>query len=321
MATKHADKQKRWRLVGYVVWFQVVFCIMLYWTFPIKTFQGQAQQHLQNALSQAMGKQVKVAIGSMSLWRLSGLQLRQVRVQIPPSEGKPAAKVDLDRIKARLVLFSSLVGDNTFAWQTSLQGQSLAGSVSVNNKGSVSFFSLDIPRMQLDKLAVLSAVTGLPAKGELQAAARLQVGDGSKTLKGSFNLSWQKAAVGPGNLVLPAALGLGDTLQVPAVQLGGVAIQANAQQGKAQLQKLQFAGGDVQINVTGEGKLRKSWRRSALSGKGWFRLSPDFLKKNPGLQALLGVSPQLRRAKDDQGRYAFSLRGSVRRPQFSLGKG
>ena len=324
MATMHADKQKRqkrWQLLGYVMWFQVVFCVMLYWTFPITVFQGQIQQHLQNILSQAAGKQVQVAVGDVSLWRLSGLQLKQVRVQMPPSEDKPAVKIDVDRIKARLVLFTSLVSDKTISWGVDMHRQSLGGSVSVNKKGSVSFFSLDIPKIQLDKWPVLSVVTGLPAKGELQAAAHLQVGDGSKTLKGSFDVSWKKAAIGPGDLVLPAALGLGDTLQVPAVQLGGVTVQANAQQGKVRLQKLQFAGGDVQVNVTGEGKLRRSWRRSALSGKGWFRLSPDFLKKNLGLRALLGVSPQLRRAKDGQGRYAFSLRGSVRRPQFSFGKG
>lgn len=321
MAIKRADRQQRWRLLGYIAWFQAVFVVMLYWTFPVEAFQDRIQRHLQGTLSQALGQQVQVSVGRMSLWRLSGLRLKQVQVKLPPSDGKLAAKIDLDHMQARLALFSSLVGDRTISWGMGMQKQSLTGLVSIDNQGSISFFSLDIPKMQLDQLRILNVLTGLPVQGELTATTRVKVGDGAKTLHGSLDLSWQKAAVGPGNLVLPAAFGLGDTLQLPAVQLGNVAVQADAQQGKAQLQKLEFAGGDVQVNVTGEGKLRKKWQRTALSGKGWFLLSPAFLKKNPSLQALMGVSPQLRRAKDKQGRYAFSVRGSVHRPQFSFGRG
>ncbi|MEM7402520.1 MAG: type II secretion system protein GspN [Myxococcota bacterium] len=319
MATKQTNKRSRWHLLGYAVWFQLLFVVMFYWTFPIKSFQGQLQQQLQSALSGAMDQQVQLSIGSMSLWRLSGLRLKQVQLKLPNDDGEPTTTIDFDHMQARLDLLSSLIGNTTISWGVRLHQQSIDGQLSVNKQSNVSFFSFNISKMQLDKVALLTAMSGLPTKGELTANARMQLGNSAKDLQGSFHLSWQQAAIGPGNMVLPAFAGIGGALQLPAIQLGNITIAANAQQGKLQLQKLEFSGGDLQADIKGDGKLRSNWQRTALSGKGWFLLAPEFLKKNPSLKAILSMSPQLQRAKDEQNRYPFSVRGTIAWPQFSFG--
>lgn len=319
------DKLTRFKLSGYVLWFTATFFFMLYQTFPIASFQEHVQGLLASTLRQTLPgrNDVQVWVEDLALWRLSGLRLNNVRVRVR-QRGKansPSVQLDLDRVRARVGLLPLLIGSTSVSWNLILQKQSLSGAVSTNKAGQLTALRLRVPNMDLSHIDLLPAALGVPLQGKLRLTADLNLSDGKPAnLSGSLALSATQMGIGPGPLALPKSSPLGSSLDIPAVALGNLTVRARGEKGTLKISELKLTGGDAEADITADVKLNNTFTRGRLNGKGWFRLSPALFKKQQGLEDLLELSPELQRAKDAKGRYAFKLQGTVRRPNFVLGK-
>ncbi len=319
------EKLKRFKVLGYVLWFNTVFFFMLYWTFPIASFQEHVQGFLAATLRQNLPgrNNVHVLIEDLALWRLSGLQLSNVQVQLQQRGSVSASptQITLDRLRARVALLPLLLRRTSISWDLTVQKQFFSGAVSTNKEGKLMALRLRAPKADLSKINVLTSALGVGLQGKVHLNADFNLPQGKVAdLWGSLTLTATQLGMGQGPLTLPKSSPLGSSLDIPAVALGNLTMQAQSSQGKLRVSKLQLTGGDAEAKITADVKLNKRLTRSKLSGKGWFYIGPALFKKQQGLEDLLELSPELQKAKNSKGRYAFKLKGTVGQPDFAFGK-
>ncbi|MDA0712582.1 MAG: type II secretion system protein GspN, partial [bacterium] len=260
----------------------------------------------------------QVNIESLPLWRFSGLQMKNVTIK-PGSFGvEPVEDWHFDQIKFRIGLFSTLAGRPQFTFDSKLYSGRARGSFTLSEEGGLSKFWLDIVTIDLKNLAGLNV--GLPMLGQLNLSANFNLGKNPATDgEGELVLAVKKFSVGPGELQLPIP-GMTGGFAVPEIKFGDLSGNISLKKGKGKTQNLGLVGGDLEANLNLEVDLHKNLMRSRLDGSGWFRIAPAFLEANPSYKTILEFSSDLRDSREADGKYPFSIKGTLGMPFPKFGK-
>jgi type II secretion system protein N len=316
-------RQLKW--VWYPLFFVTVFLVSLYLTFPADAIKGYVVEQIENALAgQGTGQWVvppRVSIGKMSLWRLSGMKMKDVELQAGSQTPQPGSKWEFESLKIRLGLFSTLRGFPKVEFDSDLYEGRVRGGVVMTKKGGIGSFWFDISDINLRKLTGLSETSTFPVMGTLNMDADFDLGKNpAMDGEGGLNFSFKKFAIGPGKLELPMP-GMEGGLSVPKVNFGEFSGQLSLKKGKGKTQNIRLTGGDIEANLNADIDLNKNIMRSTVDGAGWFSIHPKFLAANPQFKSILEISSELRNARGSDGRYPFSIKGTLERPYPKWGKG
>lgn len=309
----------------YIGFFGFCFLISLYLTFPMDSMRPYLEKQMTDALSgQAQGMHFvtppRVDIGELSLWRLSGAAMHHVKIQMGSDSLEPGQKLEFETLKIRLGILSSLSGKPKIEFDSKVYSGRARGSVTMSPEGSLSALWLDISDINLQQLRGPVGETGLKIAGQLNIDANLNLGKNpAKDGAGSLELNFKGLSVGPGVFEIPGG-GFGG-MTLPLIKLGVFSGKASFDKGKAKIQNLKLAGGDIEADINATVELADNILFSPLKGSGWFKLKPEFQKANPKVAVILEMSPDIKAAEEADGRIFFTLIGSLMAPTPKWGKG
>lgn len=328
----------------YGTWFSACFAVFLYGhlSSSLQSLRGPLAAAMEDALGK--GKQGRygtdpvVQIGRISLWRLSGVELERVSVQLASTDPDPGPTLEFDTLQVRVGLFSLLLNEPTLTFGATLYGGEASGDVALRGAkgfeeqlfgqvralaaGKVDGFrtlDLELDDIDLSRALFVQQLARVPAAGRIEGSIALDLGDNpDKEAEGRIDLALRGAELGPGELAIPLP-GLTGGLTVPQVQLGDFVWKLSVAEGKGQSETLALQGKDVQADLSLALDVAPKFMQSRASGSGWFRIAPAFLEENGKFKTLLDFASPLKSALDDEGRYQFHWKGTLQRPGFKLG--
>jgi type II secretion system protein N len=330
--------------LGYPGWFALCFFVSLYLTFPLDMVRPMVMSVLEDALGK--GKQGRygvdpvVKIDGLTLWRMSGVRLSRVSLQLGSTDPDPGPVLELDSLGVRVGLIGMLVNSPRVYFDADLYGGDLSGSVALTGdeqaadelygnvrallKGKpvdLASLSLDVDGIDVARSPPVLAKVGVPATGVLGGKVELALGtDPSQDSSGEVNLKLAQVTLGPGELAIPVP-GLTGGLSVPLIDMGDFLIKGKIKDGKGAFEELAITGTDLNASANLDVTMGSTVKLSRLKGEGYFQVSNDFLDKNSKFKTILDFAAPLKKARDDQGRYQFSVAGTLDKPRFDLASG
>ena len=317
------------KIAGYVAWFFFAFFVGLIVTFPVDGLRGiivtEAEKALGKGKQGVHGVDPVVSIGSLSMSGL-GLSAESVSVQLASRDPDPGPTILIDEVWASVSLLSLLTTEKTFEVEAELYGGDVSVDVSVDEKQVVREAEITIDDVDLSKLQLLQGYLGAPVSGLVNAKVSLDMGKTpEKDANGDIELDVKGLALGPGNLKpVPGGFDLPEV-----IALGDLVGRIPVKQGQGTIEKLHFEGApQVEAEVQGTLNIKGRLLLSRLDAEGWFKPTSTFLDKNPKIKSALELAekfsmpgaPSLSKAKDDDGRYHFSLRGALQNLQPQLAR-
>lgn len=331
----------RWlKLSAYPGWFALCFFTSLYLTFPLALVKEPVIAGLENALGKGKqgryGTDPKVQIEKLSLWRMSGVELERMTVQLASSDPDPGATLEIDSAAARLGVFSLLLNEPTLHFRARLYGGEVEGSVTLQGGKEADGFlghtfaflggkaqNLSALRLEIDGIDFSRAPpvlekAGVPVTGKLGGKVVIHLGDEpEKTAGGEIDLRLAGVTLGPGELKIPVP-GLTGGLSLPLIDMGDLILKAPIAEGRSKSEQMALTGQDFNASAELELSFTSTIGMSRLQGTGSFQISEQFLEQNAKFNTILDFASPLKRARDDDGRYHFDLRGTLGKPKFTL---
>jgi type II secretion system protein N len=323
----HGDAVKPIHLAGYVGWFCASFIIGVYWTFPLDEMKGIIVAQLEDALGKgkqgSYGVDPHVELGSLSLSGF-GIKADRVRIQLASRDPEPGPLFDIDELAIGVRPWSLLGKVRTLSLDADLYNGSIDAVVSVDEKGGVHMADIEIDDIDLSRMPMVQQALGVPITGRLNLRADLDLGPTpEKEGEGSVKLDLKGVTLGPGNLKLAAAFG---GFELPTIDLGNLKGEVPVKQGRGTLSGVKLDGKDLQLELLGELYLKSNIGSSRLDIDGWFQPTASFLAREKKFQSLLelgeslGGGMSLSKAKDEDGHYWFSVKGTMSSPAGSLAR-
>lgn len=227
------------------------------------------------------------------------------RTKDNPEPGFDRTKlVVADSVTVRLHPIDRLLGKQAWAWSASVFGGGLSGDYVASE--TALDIGWEIDEIDLSTLPLTTPDRVINLVGTLSGAADFHIDvEDTKQSSGSFTLSAEGMGVGPGSNI--AGFGL------PEVSFTKAAIAAEVEDGKLVLSDGTFESSLLSATLSGEITLNKKFARSRNRLDLAFTLPEEF-------EPLAAVSPQLKRSKDEEGRYHCSVTGQLTAPSFRCGK-
>ena len=313
------------RYAGYPAWFFVVFVISLYFTAPVSLLKGKIISAGEKALGKGdvrrltrYGTDPEIKIGMLSLYRLSGLSFEHLSIRLPSKNPDPGPTVEFDELNVRVSLLSLMFGDTTVSFSGRLYQGTVDGSASVGDKQRLTGLNVDVEGVMLDRAPVVLERAGLPVTGTVNLEVALALGDDpAKEGEGEIAIDTKRLSVGPGVIKVPMMSG---GLSIPLVDMGVLSGKIVFKNGKGTSEGLTLVGRDVHADFQTEIALQKALGRSRLETSGKFAIEKKFLDDNGKFKTILEFPGPLKKAKDKEGNFHFSIRGTLGDPRFQLSR-
>ncbi|MCC7073140.1 MAG: type II secretion system protein GspN [Deltaproteobacteria bacterium] len=317
------------RIAGYVAWFVAAFVVGVYLTFPLDEAKGAIVELLETQLGK--GKQGQhgvdpvVRMGKLSVSGF-GVSAKQVSIQLPNRNPDPGPTIDIDELAIGVRPWTLLSDAKTVVIDADVYGGTLAAVVSADAKGVVRDADIELDDLDLAKIPLAAERLGMPLTGTVELDVELDLGDTpEKDGEGKVRVVVKDAAMGPGNL--KALIPLLD-LEVPLIDLGKLEVDIPVKQGKGTITGAKVDGKDMQLELFGDLFVRGKLQQSRIDLDGYFQPTASFLEREKKVRDLLELGEKvggtmglpLPRAKDEEGRYYFSLKGSIEAPQANLAR-
>jgi type II secretion system protein N len=260
----------------------------------------------------------KVSIKDVSLWRLSGMDLSDIKVVWPGNQKELPLNIDIDRLKARLAIFAAMSGQKNLSAVAKLYGGSLESDVFINKQNALTQLEASLNKLDLGKINFLSQTLGAALQGLLSIAVDIKANSQlSKDGAGNLEVSIERGVFGPGNISLPEGYVV-PSLSVPQISLGQFNAKFTLDKGMLESKGIKLSGGDLESEMQLSVALGRVPQISRVNGRGWFSLKKEFINGNETIQTLYDLMPELRSAYSGDGKVGFMIRGTVSRPMFRL---
>ncbi len=303
-------------ILGGCVWGVVAFGVGAWAAFP--------EEAVKDRMVYEVGKGSKdeyaLDVEDLSLWRLSGLDARDVKlytVKKPrkgPKKKKPAEEpeatdapesalerslaLSLDRLAVRAAVIPTLMGERAVAFVAETLDGSIDGTWA-QSKGGVKL-AFDADDLDLSLVPPGKEGTQLSFLGKLQAHADLELdSDDPKKSKGTLRFDLPGFGLAKGSKL--------GGFELPEVVFDKAVLAMEADNGKLEVTEGTFESSTLTATVSGNVTLNKKLARSRLRLEIVFSL-PDDLDK------LAQLAPDLRRARDAEGQYHYLVTGTVLDP-------
>jgi type II secretion system protein N len=315
------------KIAGYVAWFNLMFVIGVYLTFPLDDLKPQIVAMIEDALGKGKqgqyGVDPKIELGSLSLSGF-GVSAERVALQLGSRDPEPGPTLDIDELSIGVRPWTLLSSARSVVVDADLYDGSISGVVSVDEKGAVHSADVEVDDVDLGKVPMVLAATGLPMTGKLNADIDLDLGaTPEKDGEGNIKLNITALSIGPGSPKAAAAFG---GFALPQVELGTLSGEIPVKQGRGELTGVKLDGKDLQLELGGSVAFKGRFGSSRLDLDGWFMPQPALFEKDTKLKSLIeigesmGGSASLGKAKDADGRYHFSVKGTLSNPNGSLAR-
>ncbi len=291
-----------------LLWFLAMFYAGFVTAFP----EEAARQRLAWEVREATGGALELSAASLSPWRLTGLRLGEVEVLKHPTrpirrpadddaEGQdlPVLLARLDELAGRVEVLPLLAGERALAWRAALYDGEVSGRVALDDETIEAAWEgegIDLARVPLEGEDWSADAQGhLALHGELRWSP-----DDFSTLEGEAGLEVD-------DLAIDALTVMGMTID--RVKFSQAELALEASDGRAEVKKGRFVSDLLEAEVGGEVVLNRVPARSRLKLTVKLKLAEEYDK-------LVQVMPTMKRARDDDGVYHFSVMGTVQRPRM-----
>ncbi len=291
--------------LGAVAWGAASFLVGLYVTFP----SDVARDRVVYEFGERTKNEYALELGDLALWRLSGATADDVTFysvkkarRAPKDEEKPPAErtpvLRLDTLSIRAAPVAMLVGKQAAAFVAEIYGGAIDGQYSQSE--SLVEVSFDASDVDLGKLPVETEQLTLNLLGVLAGEADLTFNQTEvKESKGTLKLSFEGLGLGAGSAVA------GFTL--PEVVFSKAAVAFEVKEGKFEVTEGVFESDTLNAELSGDIVLNKRLARSRNRLELVFSLPED-------LDKLAQIAPDLKRSRDEDGKYHMSIGGTVLSP-------
>lgn len=286
-----------WRKrAAYGVFVALAFLLALQRTFP-----ADAVGERLTLEAAAQGWQIRM--NDIAPSGFGGVRMREVTL-----ESRDGTRIPLDEARASLGLWSLLMGRRSLAFDLRLFHGRLEGVVEEGQRSRLAFRA---EGLDLAAAAPVKQALGFDVAGIVRADVdvTLDPKDQQKTV-GHVELSVERASVA-GQLSIP---GMSGGLTIPQTSLGTVTGRATVRAGKAEFDKLEARGADVELS--GESLyfvVQPRLEFAPVFGRARVKVGEAFWRKAPALRPVAEAA--LASARRPDGSWQFQVYGSLGHPQ------
>lgn len=285
----------------YGLWF--LLCLVF---FLVKGFPAQVLvERLAIETHKATG--MKLSVADADTLFPNGIALSGVRLT-SPEEGENPLSLSAERVSVRVSLLSLLgstrrLSANAEMFSGRLQGELAWSPEGVSVSGKLS-------ALDLERLPFWSDWLGLKLGGKLTGSFQLAVNPkNAAEAGGEISLQLEQGKLGDGQVQVP---GWGP-LTIPWISLGKTELALAIAKGKADIKTFKVASDDVEASADGYFLLQQRLSQASARCKARFKITDDFLKRNPKFDIL---TQRLAEARGQDGFYGYSVFGPIGKPQF-----
>ena len=141
-------------MILYPTVFLIMFLIGGYCSFPKPVVREMAESSITFAafgLGPTNRGVPKVSIKDVSLWRLSGMDLSDIKVVWPGNQKELPLNIDIDRLKARLAIFAAMSGQKNLSANAKLYGGSLESEVFINKQNALTELEASLNKLDWER--------------------------------------------------------------------------------------------------------------------------------------------------------------------------
>jgi type II secretion system protein N len=318
-----------------------LFCLLFffYLTFPMHSLKGRivAEFDRQQRYGRPAGEPaMKLEIGDISTYWFTGVELKDVRLTVPPRVEKPKggsplldlapkdaapakpSVLVLDRIRARVRMLPLLVGNVKLDFRVDAFGGRIEGTAPFASPGNV---EVEIAGVHLENIEPLRAmVQGQPIFGVAKGSVLLAPEEGKfAKASGKVELAIDDVVMFDGKTKLMG-------VALPAANIGRITLLAKAEKGQLSIEELSAQGQAIELLGEGRIRLAETYKRSMADIYLKFKFTDGYRNKDDATRSLLGepgknFPPVIEldpaktfvRAKTDDGFYRFHLVGPLDR--------
>jgi type II secretion system protein N len=273
----------------------------VYTTFPLEAVQGRVARGLEQAVPG-----LHVSFGAASPYRLSGLDVEDLKLSYERVPGQPPVTATIDRVRARVQLLPLLTKNYAVSYNVSLGDGSVSGEVRVGP--SAVGLELQMKDVDLAHPPVLAKLLGMELAGAIDADVDVNIDNDPKKTSGHVQFDMKKARLGEASV-------MGFT--VPPIDLGTTSATLEIKDGVMTFKKFEQHSSDLDAKLTGDMTLRKQVPASNLNLAVQFKLSEAFLQNNPKFKTIVQISG-VERTKNPDGFYNARITGALSNPIPSL---
>ncbi len=294
-------------------------CVVLFAfvTFP---FDKLKDKIVTSFNAQQKSGTMELSIDELNSHFITGVKAKGIKLTTAGDPGKPPVEVKIDEAKARISLLGLLVGHRDFTYSFLLAGGEINGSYEEHGKDRG--IEVDIDNVDIGQVELITSQLGVPREGHLTGQVKFALLEGKAgKASGNVNLDIAGVTIGDGKAKLKGMLAL------PKLDIGGIAIAAEAKDGQLKITKIAAGGKDVELAGDGRVTLRDLAPDALLDVNLKFKVNDGYRNKSdqtksifgaPGskMPAIFEMDPKVSRSKRPDGFYAFHARGTLGRPVF-----
>lgn len=273
-------------------------------------------------------------IGKLGSYWLTGVELSNVKLHIPPDEPAPGlpdfagaagtAKetvITIDEAHARVRVLPLLIGRVRLDFWASAFGGEIKGTVPVGDgKGDV---EVVIDKVEIGKIEPFAQTIGVPVRGTASGKIALAATDGKfSKANGTVEMTIEGAAVSDGKTKIQGLI------ELPQAKLGTITFLGEAKDGQLKVSKLSANGPDLELAGDGKIALKEPWSEAIADLFLRFKFTDAYRNKNATTKSLLGEPgsstpgliemqvPKMRKAKRPDGFYGWHIYGPLKKLKF-----
>ena len=306
------DQLEKWwertfvRLAAYMAFAALSFLIFLLWTFPDQRVAQIAEQEI----AAAFGHEYEVSVGSVRLWRMSGMKAKNIRLQerrVDDDEDAMPTTLLLDGVSARFSPMRSVMGRALSGrYKIDIGGDSIDGTV--NFRGNDLEVSAKFDEVDLRNSTLLASLLGFPLFGVLDGDLEVifDMGQGGALTGGGVDLRGEQLTLGSTQIQHDS---FPLTIDLPTTSFGALVFQADIE-GTEQGARINFerfateGGRDIHLELWGHLELGSRGTRPELDMR--LQVSDQYVNEHD-LSPVFNV--QQFRDGSYQNWYGFVIRG------------
>ena len=279
----------------------------------------------------------RIEIGKLSSYWLSGVELTNVKLHMPPDEpaaafpgsgdfGAAAAPaketvIAIDEAHVRVRVLPLLLGRVRVDFYAAAFGGEIRGTAPVgDSKGDV---ELELDHVDLGKIEPIGQAVGVPIRGTATGKLALNTADGKfNKASGTLEMTIADMVVSDGKTKIQGLI------ELPPAKLGDLTLSAEAKDGVLKVTKLAATGADLELVGDGKFTLKEPWHDAVADLFLRFKFTDAYRGKTATTKSLLGEPgsatgglmemqvPKMKRAKRSDGFYGWHIFGPLKRLKY-----
>ncbi len=292
--------------VAYTLFFLLCLAFFVVQGFPVQLVADRVTQDLR----QRHG--IKLTTGSLTTSFPAGVRADEVRLVKESPDDTPGLVIPIERLDASISLLGLLAGRRDVSYRVELFSGRVEGEARLA-EGDKPAFKATLSELDLAKLPVWKDLLGLELAGRLSGVVDLELDPKDmRTATGTVGLSLEQGVLGEGSI---------KGLSIPRIALGRTQLDVVLAKGKADIRTFKVQSDDLEASLAESYLLlQKDLGQTNARGKVRFRLTEDFLAKNPKFKDIIQLAG-LNQARADDGFFSYQVFGRIDHMQFRPQRG